>query len=173
MVDQGAHQRLALLHCPGVRVVIDGHVDQRLPRQFYAALLAAFTRRQRPALGHITITRSRFNWIAAGHLAIKHQAITQLAQQHAFETAQHCGMVLCSWQLPQRSGIGLEQLLVGILPRQQFQQQFIEVKPADQAQAAQRRITTLPFGLVQRFEFGLAGPAEQQRLKRHQHPAQC
>ena len=59
-----------------------------------------------------------------------------------------------------------------ILARHKLQQQFVQIKPAQQRCALRQRHATAPVGGEQRFELARARPRHEQRLERIQQSAQ-
>src|SRR5574340_481553 len=172
MIDQHAHQGLALLLRGGAGVVVRLHIDQRLTRQFYLVFPPGAVERNRAAFDDVGIAALRRNRQTADNVEIERQRISQFAQKVFFETAKNGGMIAVRRKRAQRLLVHCEQPFVRIVPRKQLERQLVEIESADQGQPLERQVSPLPLRLVQGAQFALARPADKKRLKCQQHAAQ-
>src|SRR2546423_5717329 len=92
-------------------------------------------RRHWAALDKIRIGLLSRNRMAGLYVAIQCDCVTEIAQKTFLKRAQYAGGVDVRGQVAQRLTIRIEQSLVGIISRQQFEQKLVQIEATDQREA--------------------------------------
>ncbi len=140
---------------------------------FSAASSSAAWRRPASGTRHVALLGSQRLQRKGLHIERRQQA--DLAQQQQLESTQRGGLgrglradvIAC--QHLNDPGVGIEQRFMGIVTRQQAQQQLVDVVARQQRLAGRHHMAAHPFGALERADFGVAAVVELQRLQRQQH----
>src|SRR5947209_3550426 len=156
MIDERAHQRLRLLLCLGIGIVVSRHVEERAAG--HAGLRSRVLDLDRSALGIVRIALRRVDRTAARAVALERHGIPELLEESSLERAQRRGRAAVRRQSPERFPISRKQCVVGIFAGQQPQQELVEIEPAHERFAVKQRLSPDPLGACEGPQLALAEP---------------
>ncbi len=95
---------------------------------------------------------------------------SSFAQEHQLKSTQHPrrGALPAGEQL-HRTAVVIEQTRMGVVSREQTQEQFVEVAAREQSIANGHHVPALPLGGLQGADLGITTPSQEQRLQGQQH----
>ena len=172
MIENFAHQPLRLGRGLGVRVAAVGQRQQRRAAHDRPAARRIGRRAPRAAIEGVMVTRGRIDRAAGVGLAHERQRVAQLGEQQNLEAPQHRRLFAARGEVGQRRLVAREKARMRIFPRQELEQELVQVEAADERRAADPREPSPPFRMQQRLQLLLTRPRQEQRLEPLQEPPQ-